>query len=117
GACAARRWLASLASLSSHRRGTNMTSVTDAAAALQSAADKKNAIDSQLRDLSAQESTVSDQIGRLVANSVDPKDPTFVALKAQRDALRAQIEDLTGAEPFVAADLNAAELHLKAAQR
>jgi len=92
-----------------------MTTVQEASAARQRAADRKNSLESELRALHAEERALNDQIGRLVADQADPKN--LKALKIQRDKVRELIEDLEGAEQHVAADYATAEEVLKHAQR
>ena len=92
-----------------------MTTVAEATAAFQTAAGKKNALDAKLSELHAEERALSDQIGRAIADDADPK--SLTGPKAQRDTLRANIEDAESAQVHVDADVTAAELALKAAQQ
>jgi len=89
--------------------------VLEAQAAYQSAADRRNSLDAELGNLRADESALSDQIDRSIADGADPA--TLADSKAARDALREQISDLDGASRFVDADLAAASITLKAAQK
>jgi chromosome segregation ATPase len=89
--------------------------VAEASATVQTAADKKNALDATLRDLHATERALTDQIGRAIADGADPK--ALSGPKAERDTIRDQIEDAESAQVHVDADATKAEVALKAAQK
>src|SRR2546423_15694605 len=89
--------------------------VSEASAARQSAADRKNSLDAQLRDLRADERARSERIGRAIADGADPA--SLAEQKAERDEIRSRIEDLTSAESHLDTDFAVAEDNLRAAAK
>jgi len=93
-----------------------MTStVQEAQAAKQTAADKVNAVAETLRALLQTEKALTEQIGRAIADGAAPD--TFAAQKAERDAVSSQIVDYESAASHLDTDYTVAEETLKQAER
>src|SRR6266550_9071146 len=96
-----------------------MTTVSEAAAAAQTAADRKNALDAKLRELRTQENALGSRISSVIASAFpnDPDAAALAALEAQRDDARTQIERFESAEQHLDADYAVAAEALQEAQR
>jgi chaperonin cofactor prefoldin len=96
-----------------------MTTVAEASAAAQTAADRKNALDAKLRDLRSQEHALGEQISRVTAAAFpnDPDPAALSPLEAQRDDTRTQIERYESAERILDTDFDVAAEVLQDAQR
>lgn len=79
-------------------------STVETAAALATATEKQRVTAQRIADLQEQEQSLSDQIGRLVADGQPAK-----ALKKQRDEVRDQLEDALYSQKHVDADAEAAQ--------
>src|SRR5438128_771522 len=77
--------------------------VQEAQSALDGAVSKKNATDSALVDALAREKELSGQLGRLLADSAPTVD--VLAVRQDRDAARATIEDQEAALKHLTADV------------
>jgi len=96
-----------------------MTTVSEAAAAAQTAADRKNALDAKLRELRTQENALGSRISSVIASAFpnDPDAAALSALEAQRDDTRTQIERFESAEQHLDTDCAVAAEVLKDAER
>src|SRR6266513_1812723 len=84
-----------------------MTTVVEAQAALDNAANKKNASESTLVDALSKEKDLSAQLGRLLADSASTAD--VLAVRQDRDQARQDVEDLESAIDHLTADVATAK--------